>query len=484
MLSGALSFISLPLLSRALGAADYGLFNFLRFFFEKAIQFFDLGTSGFYPQFSKRPGDRSILRFVILYDLILFFVSIVLLFLLIISGKTKEVLTTSSLVIILPIFSFVWFFIINGKMTELMDALGRTVTNETVLFGTRLALTIGMLGLFFFNKLNLYTYLALQNVVFVISLLYLVYLAKRFIPKEEHSQPFKQTRSEFRKYSQPLFMASIVGIITGLGDRWVLQIFGGAVQQGYYSFGLNLGTICFLLTGSVTPLLIREYAIAHAKQDKQRIAALFSKFLPIFYMLTATISCFLATHGDWTSPILGGSDFKKAAIPVMLLSLAPIHQTYGQLSGGLMVATNRTKIYGQINMFIALIGLPVTYICIAPKAYFGLDLGATGLALKMVLLQIIGVNIQIWYNTKYLGIGMLKFIIQQILLIFFFIVIGFGARLVVSEFLQPGIPALIFSGILYLSGILFIICLWPGLISITRKEILGYIKMLLSNLNK
>ena len=149
-----------------------------------------------------------------------------------------------------------------------------------------------------------------------------------------------------------------------------------------------------------------------------------------------------------------------------------------------MVATNRTKIYSKITMFTTLIGLPVTYICIVPKAYLGLDLGATGLALKMVLLQIIGVNIQMWHNTKYLKINMLKFIIQQILPVFSFIIIGFASKFFVSEFLEAGILSLICSGILYISSTLIVLYSWPGLISTTRKEILGYIKMELSYLKK
>ncbi len=484
VLGGGLSFLSLPIVSRALGPADYGLFNFLRFSFEKIFQFFALGSSAFYPKISMRPGDRGIIYFMILYEGALILASLFVVIGLIISGRVEDVLSTSSVVIILLTFSFVWFYIINGQMTELMDALGRTITNETVQIGIRFSLTCGFIVLYFFDRLNLKGYLIVQNVVFVISLAFLFSLGRKYLPAEKNSKRIKEIADEFKNYSQPLFIASLIGIIVGIGDRWFLQAFSGSVQQGYYSFGLNLGTICFLLTGSVTPLLTREYAIAHLAKDKIKIGELFSKFIPIFYLLTATISCFLATHGDWVSFILGGSDFRNAAIPVMLLSLAPIHQTYGQLSGGLMVATERTKVYGVINIFVGLLGLPVTYLCIAPNNYFGLDLGASGLAIKALLMQILTVNLQIWFNTKYLGLKMRRFVIQQILIVVLLISIGFTVKSLISYSLTPGIIATLFSGCLYVSSIMALVFIFPELLSSTRKEISDFIRTRLSFLRK
>ncbi|MCF8317871.1 MAG: lipopolysaccharide biosynthesis protein [Haliscomenobacter sp.] len=473
-MGGGLSFISLPLISRSLGPVDYGLFNFLRFTFEKLIQFFDLGASAFYPNFSKNPGDRSILRFLVLYDSILLVISVLLLFLLIISGRAEDFLTTKSSTVIAFTFSFVWLFILNAKITEFMDSLGRTIVNEVSQFTMRIILTITLGVLFFTHKLNLHSYLVTQNLIFLVLFIFLLFLGKKYIPIESGSRTLKAAAIDYRNYSTPLVLASLIGIITGLGDRWILQIFGGAAQQGYYSLGLNLGTISFLLTGSITPLLIREYAVAHANHDINRLGTLFSKFLPIFYTLTAIISCFLATHGDWISVILGGSDFKKAALPVMLMSLAPIHQTYGQLSGGLMIATGRTRVYGRINILITLIGLPITYLAIAPVKYFGLELGATGLALKMVLVQILTVNAQIWYNTRYLGIGMLKFIVQQVCIVSVLLITGFTCKSGISSVLEPNLISLIISGVVYITIITVILYLFPQSLSMSRDEIGTY----------
>jgi len=267
----------------------------------------------------------------------------------------------------------------------------------------------------------------------------------------------------------------LMGLVAGLADRWLLQVFGGATAQGYYSLGFNLGAICVVLTSSLTPLLMREYAIAHEKKDKDRLKHLFSKYLPLFFFVTAIISCFLAVHGDWLAPLIGGDEFSNAALPVMLLGLAPIHQTYGQLSGALMVTTDRTREYGKIDIFITMLGLPVTYFILAPENYGGVNLGAMGLAIKLVVLQVIAVNIQLWYNTRYLNISMKQFIIHQIGSVLLLITIAFTSKFLVASVLNQGIIAMLASGSLYITIVFVTILLFPGLIAMTRIELLNHI---------
>jgi O-antigen/teichoic acid export membrane protein len=304
----------------------------------------------------------------------------------------------------------------------------------------------------------------------------LVVFAFRYFPRAQKSRSVKETALEFKDYSMPLFWASMVGIFAALGDRWLLQIFGGATEQGYYSLGFNLGAICFLLTSSFTPLLMREYAVAYEQNNTDRLAFLFSKYLPLFYVITAIIACFLTVHGDWLAPLIGGDDFSKAALPVMLLGLAPIHQTYGQLSGSLMTATDRTREYGRISMFMAIMGLPVTYFVLAPETYWGLNLGATGLAIKLVVLQIIGVNIQLWYNTRQLGLKIRKFLVHQVLVVMLFLIFAFIGKFIVGSSFDSGIVALILSGGLYLLFVISIVFIFPSFISMSRLELLNHIK--------
>jgi len=475
-IGAGLGIITLPIITRTLGAEQYGIFNYLKIFFEKIIAFPGIFASAFYPKLSKRPGDLGILYFIMLFDTVLFIVSFFLLGLLFMTGNAETFLTIKSFTIASSALLLVWLLIINQEMTSFMDALGKTITNEVVLLLMRITLTIGLILLFVGDRLNLITFLHIQNATLVVFLLILSSFAVKYFSRSEKQSSVKNTAKEFKDYGMPLFWASTLGVVVGLGDRWLLQVFGGPAEQGYYSLGFNLGAICFLLTGSFTPLLLREYAIAHEQNNTDRLAFLFSKYLPFFYVITATIACFLTVHGDWLAPLIGGDDFSKAALPVMLLGLAPIHQTYGQLSGALMAATDRTREYGRISMFMTILGLPATYFLLAPETYWGLNLGATGLAIKMVVLQIIGVNIQLWYNTRQLGLKIRNLLGHQILVVMLFLVFATIGKIIVGTSFGIGIGALLASGMLYVMFVATILFIFPSLISMSRLELLNHIK--------
>jgi O-antigen/teichoic acid export membrane protein len=451
------------------------MYNFLKIFYDNIIKFFDVGTLAFYPKLARRPGNQGIIRFVVLYDVILFIATLIMLGLLFISGKAESVLTTKSLTIASLVFLLTWILIINLKMSSFMDAQGKTIINEVVSIITRIMLTTGLIVLFTYHRLNLITFLILQNAIFLVALFFLLIIAFKSFPLGEKSSSIKDTAYEFKDFSLPLFLSSTITIVTILGERWLLQIFGGIAAQGYYSLGINLSAICMLLTGSMAPLLTREYAIAYEKNDKTKLIHLYSKFIPLFYVITAVIACFLAVHGDWLAPLIGGVDFHEAALPVTLIGLSTIHQTYGQLSGELMSATDRTRELGGIAIFIAILGLPFTYFLLAPQQYWGLDLGATGLAIKLLIVQITSVNIQLWFNTRYLNIGITYYITHQVLVLILFPFVAFIGKFTVGYMLYPGIIALIASGGLYLSLVFTILLLFPGLIAMDRVEFLNHI---------
>jgi len=78
-------------------------------------------------------------------------------------------------------------------------------------------------------------------------------------------------------------------------------------------------------------------------------------------------------------------------------------------------ATGQTKLYRNIGTIVAVFGLPITYFLIAPTNKMGLNAGATGLAIKMVAIQIIGVNIQLFFNARLLKIHYWRYITHQVM---------------------------------------------------------------------
>jgi len=95
------------------------------------------------------------------------------------------------------------------------------------------------------------------------------------------------------------------------------------------------------------------------------------------------------------------------AWPVLaVMLLYPIHQSMGQIGGTMFLASGQTKKYMLVSIAMMLVSIPVSYFILAPANdgwLQGLELGALGMACKMVTLGIVSVNIQAWIIARYGG---------------------------------------------------------------------------------
>ena len=57
---------------------------------------------------------------------------------------------------------------------------------------------------------------------------------------------------EFKVYCAPLVLYTIVGFFYTFLDYWLLQYFGGSIEQGYYSVGYRFSAIVIIATTSVS----------------------------------------------------------------------------------------------------------------------------------------------------------------------------------------------------------------------------------------
>ena len=106
------------------------------------------------------------------------------------------------------------------------------------------------------------------------------------------------------------------------------------------------------LRSGMTSLLTREFAIAFANRDLNQIAILFRRYIPIFYSITAFISCFIAVQADKVVYIIGGKSFSAAAMPVLIMAFYPVAQTYGNLSGQYSTPRGRLPYIGILASFL------------------------------------------------------------------------------------------------------------------------------------
>ena len=462
---------------RALGPLGYGSYTYLNGFFTDVCNFFDAGTStGFYAKLCARPEEKGLLVFYWRLALAIGLLVLLLtagLLLLGLRGQIWPGQTALHIVLAALGTLSIWAASIGGKI---VDAYGLTTDGEKARLVQRVITALTLALLFLFGWLDLTVFMGMQIVLAIILLwMWQMQLARAGRALDGDLALTKVSSREYTRefwdYSHPLLAFALFAMIAGVTDRWLLQKFAGTAEQGFFGLSQQVGTFCFVFTSSMVPLLAREFSQACQMKDLPRMARDFGRNLTRFYTLSVFIGLFVASQADRVALLLGGKGFTTAGTPMLIMCLYPIHQTYGQLNISVFYATGQTRLHRNIGIIFQVIGLGVTYWFLAPNSAGGWGLGSTGLALKMVLTQIIIVNIQLWFNTRRLNLSYSWFLGHQIMVLALFSVLGFGLQHVVGSFGFEPVMEIGVSAFFYLLIAGMILWSWPQIIDLSRPDI-------------
>lgn len=478
--SGCVQLVTQAIFPRALGPASYGDFSYLTNFFTQSITLIDSGVSiGLGTRLAQRPRDRILLGF---YRKIVTAVSIGFLLLVaaLIASPLEKVLwpdQTARLVFIAAVWGVLTW--ITQVLFRIMDAWAITLASEGIKIMQKLVNLAMLLLLFFGSALNSFTIFLANNVLLFLLSVALVLLGfqKGYHPFGKWRITRDKTRAYFRDfyaYNAPLFTYGVIGLVTGVFDRWILQLLGGSVQQGFLGLSSQIGTASALFTSAMVPLIHREFSIAHGKSDQNAMAYLFRRYIPLLYAVSGYFSCLICVQARNLALIFGGKSFEAAGPSLAVMALYPIHQAYGQLSGTLFFATGRINAFRNVGIFSMVLGVPLTYWIVAPAKNGGMNGGAVGIAAKQVLMQLIVVNVLLFLNTRLLRLSFSRFLLHQmgsiavllalaVVSTFLFDIVAPGISNPFVELLGVGV---IYSLLVGITGILF-----PALFGIHRSDI-------------
>jgi hypothetical protein len=166
----------------------------------------------------------------------------------------------------------------------------------------------------------------------------------------------------FWVYCRPLIAYSLFGFVLMFADRWLLQRFGGASQQGFFAIGQQF-SMNQPAGDDVDPAgLLDRGRGASARGDRERVILLFRSACPRALFHAAWITCLLIrTPGNLTITV--GIGYAGAAASFALMLLYPIHQSMGRICGSLMQAVGETHLYSQIGMASMAASLPSPIFC-------------------------------------------------------------------------------------------------------------------------
>lgn len=473
-----LSFVSGILIARVLGPEEYGNFNFLLGSFASIITLIDLGTANaFYTFLSQKKQSLKFYLYYALWLIVQFlFAGLIVAFLFAINQQDKVWIEQSWPHILLALIASFLMTKAWLTVTHAGESVRATIIVQIysiALAIVYLAIVIILVLLRSINIINLF--LVLIGIYFTFSIILAKKLKSELIVNRttQLADMFK----EFREYCAPLVIYSLFAFFYSFADVWLLQKFSGAVHQGYYSIGVRVSSVCLIATTSITKIFWKEVAEASERNDYDYLQYLYAKISKILCFVGAVCACFLITFSREILFNLLGPTYEAGWLPLAIMFFYPIHQALGQINGIFFYATSKTKLFAIIGVIMMAISIPITYLILAPASATipGLGWASTGMAVKMVVMQIVGVNISIYFVSRILG-KKLEFLYQFKIIIILMAAAFFIKKIVIALNQLLGLSLNFFvvgasSLLIYLCVVVLIMYLFPNITGVDRRYI-------------
>ena len=487
------SFFQAGLVSRALGPHSYGDYNFLINFFNQFVAFLEMRSATLlYTSISR---DRARTAIVSVYFYVALAITLVTLsfpfttFAFRVQNAVWPGQNTLIIILASLLALVLWY---SDLFAKICDALGITVSLERARTVNRILVLVAIAVAMRWSVLNIYSYLALlvtANLLLIAVLSIALRRTKAFDRQSLHPQKIEMRSilGDLFAYSHPMFVFTLVGLASDYADRWMLQRFKGSVEQGLFSLALNIGLAFNVLINALHPLVMREFSLAFEQKNMERARNIFTKLITTSYTVSAFFLCYAGVNADGCVRIVGGQSFKDAAGVFAIMAFLPIIHNYSMLSGSVMYAAQKTKLLRNIGLATTPLSIATTFFLVGPKEFGALNLGATGVALKLVALEFIGNNIILYFNCRMLDLDFWKQLFHQVFVVVLLTGTAFlcraGAFFMLGEMASNWLLVMVAGGLLYVAASVVMFYFTPWLIGIDRHQALVFMKEALSKRN-
>lgn len=466
---------------RALGPAAFGNYNFLLNTASTIRSFLDPSANQAFFNFSSQEkqsgGLTKTYSLLLLLQIIIVFALIGVLAIL---QSTNLFWPHQAVDQILWVTILEWSLFVTASLRQLGDSKGLTVRTQAIVLFTAFINVVGLLTLNYFESLNFYTYVWLNLFTALLigfALGYWLLVVNRAITWEGS---LRENISGYIKrwwiYASPLILLEYYKPIVAYLGIYLLQRWYGSAEQGYFALAAKWSAFVLVFTTSALSIFWREIANAISNGEHERAARTYYKFTNFLFFLALMLCTWLSFNSSLLVEILVGDEY-QAAIPVLtLMAFYPLQQTYGQINTAALKGAEKTKIIRNLGIWLSIPDVLLSYFLLAsPNAPIpGLNLGAMGVAIRMVIYGLISVQMYEWMSHRTFGLNYISTLFQKISVAVFVFTSGWLTLTMLSKQLSllnfSALNILLLTTAVYFITISIVVFLRPQLLGISRNE--------------
>mgnify|MGYP006094404903 CR=1 FL=1 len=478
ILRGGLTLATTVLLARFLGVENYGRMAFLLASFLAFKSLLDMSSShAFFTFLSEKTRSKKFVNMYLCWMACQLVVSLLLVGLILLDEVLEKVWVNESRFLIILALTATYMqqsgWLVASQMAEAQRQTIKVQKLGTVIISINLVMILLLEYADLITLPILFTILTLEWSVGAFL------AARMYVGLDDISDTFSTVMAEFWAYCKPLIPYAWLVALGEFLDRWMLQTWGGNAEQGYYAVATNIMVVVAIGVISIIRILWKEIAEAYHQKNMDLVSSLYQRTNRAIYVCAAF---FVGASLPWSSEILNtlvGSDYSAGNKTFMLMVIYTAHQSLGQINGVLLLATKKVKIHTIIGSVAVIAGVAASYYILAPAEAVipGLNMGSEGLAWKMVIINLVMVNILMYviareFNWKYQWF-------YQFYVLGLAILVGYLVKNLVLGVFSSTYLSMIISLLLYTVTFGFLCYAFPMLaLGITKSKLLGSLSKL------
>jgi len=392
------------LVARSLAPEQFGNLMFLLTTFAAVNGVIDLyANQAFYTFVSRRPRSTKFYLYYGVWIVLQLVVPVVVIFLIFPDSWLVKVWRgQESFIILLAILASYAQKVLWQMVMQIGESRRLTLRVQFASLGIAVIHLILVAFLFVIDRLSVEILLALIAAEFGLMSIAILISYQRSetsgVAAPVPDENFRQVFGEFALYVYPLIPLALFQFATTFGDTWLLQFFGGPVQQAFYNIAIQYANIGVIFGMATSHVFWKELAAAFERGDIAGMGRIYRKGIRVLFSMSAVVAGFLVF---WTDPIiiiLLGQDFAGAG-PVFILTLiSSLFVTSGVVISVTFLATGRTKVWSLINITYVIFSLPATALILG-----AFNLGALGLGAKLLVFTAVQMLISDAINNHKFG---------------------------------------------------------------------------------